>query len=159
MCLKCQGWSNEGILDQCRRDIAVHGWGYVHVESGAGAACLTYTVGLTRYHGHPELAITGLAAAEAVDLLADLATEIRAGTRLGAGDVLTESCCARHRLQLVEVEDPRRLDQAQRIYAGSADPVPALQVVYTDDLGHWPWEPGWTETPWRQPLLGRPRRR
>jgi len=157
MCWKCAGWSDVDILDRCRRDIAAYGWGYVHVEDGVGDACLTYTVGMTRFHGHAELAVTGLDLDQATNLLGELADEIRSGVTLSAGDILIEQCCAAHRLQLVRVDDPSRLGQAQEVYASSAGLVPALQVVYTDQQGHWPWEPGWAGGPWSQPLLGRPR--
>jgi hypothetical protein len=158
MCLKCEGWTDEEILQKSRDDIERHGWGYVHVQGG-DAADFTYTVGLTRFHGHPELAVTGLGAYQATTLLDDLAGEVRCGFRLAAGDRLSEQCCEAHRLQLVQVEDPRRLAQAQAIYASSAGLVPALQVVYTDDQGHWPWDRGWAGGPATQPLLGRPRPR
>ena len=156
MCLKCEGWTDEEIRQKSRRDIELHGWGYVHVEGG-DAGCFTYTVGLTRFHGHPELVVTGLGAYQATTLLGDLAGEIRCGFRLAAGDLLPEQCCEVHRLQLVGVDDPRRLVQAQEIYASSAGLVPALQVVYTDDRGHWPWDRGWAGDPWAQPLFGLPR--
>ncbi|GLY33609.1 DUF4262 domain-containing protein [Kineosporia sp. NBRC 101731] len=156
MCLKCDGWSDEAILEKSRSDIELHGWGYVHVEGDGGSPCLTYTVGMTRFHGHPELVVTGLDARQATTLLDDLADQIRCGLRLIAGDRLVEHCCDVHRLQLVGVDDPRRLVQAQEIYASAAGLVPALQVVYTDDQGHWPWEPDWAGGTWWQPLLGRP---
>ncbi len=158
MCLRCEGWSDEEVLAQSRRDIEVHGWGFVHVEGGGGAA-FTYTVGLTRFHGHPELLVTGLEADQAAVLLGDLADDVRAGMRLSDGDVLSEECCHTHLLQLVRIEDPRRLAQAQQIYASSAGLVPALQVVYTDDQGHWPWDHTWPLGYWCQPVFGRPARR
>ena len=157
MCLRCQGWSEEELLARSRRDIEVHGWGLIHVEGGEGAG-LTYTVGLTRFHGHPELVVSGLEAEQAAGLLGDLAEDVRAGLRLADGDVLAEQCCPDHRLQLVRVLDPRLLAQAQQIYASSAGLVPALQVVYTDDDGYWPWEPDWADGHWCHPVFGRPLR-
>ncbi|GAB6900298.1 DUF4262 domain-containing protein [Kineosporia succinea] len=157
MCLKCQGWSDEDIREKSRRDIEQHGWGYVHVEGG-GRPSLTYTVGLTRFHGHPELAVTGLDADQATPLLDGLAHEVRHGVRLAPGDLLAEPCCETHLLQLVEVGDPRHLAQAQEIYASRAGLVPGLQVVWTDDRGRWPWEHDWDGGTWGQPLLGRPLR-
>ncbi|MBT0767309.1 DUF4262 domain-containing protein [Kineosporia sp. J2-2] len=157
MCLKCEGWSDEEILESSRRAIELHGWGYVHVEGGG--PCFTYTVGLTRFHGHAELLVTGLDVGQATTLLDDLADQVRHGFRLVAGDLLVEGCCDVHRLQLVQVSEPGRLAQAQEIYASSAGMVPGLQVVYTEACGHWPWEHDGPESQWRQPLFGRPRHR
>ncbi|GAB3264899.1 DUF4262 domain-containing protein [Kineosporia babensis] len=157
MCLRCAGWSDAELLAKSRHDIEVHGWGFVHVEGGESAA-FTYTVGLTRFHGHPELLVSGLEAEPAAGLLDDLAEDVQGGLRLAEGDRLGEECCPAHQLQLVEVEDPRRLAQAQQIYASSAGLVPALQVVYTDDRGRWPWEPAWAAGHWCQPVFGRPQR-
>lgn len=158
MCLKCESWSDEDIRERSRQDIEQHGWGYVHVDGG-GAVRFTYTVGLTRFHGHPELVVTGLEAGPATELLGELSGRVQCGLRLCEGDLMSEQCCEVHRLQLVGVEDPRRLAQAQEIYASSAGLVPALQVVYTDDRGHWPWDATWARGYWCQPVFGQPRHR
>jgi hypothetical protein len=111
---------------------------------------------MTRHHGHPELLASGLPPREAGALLADLVERVRAGERLTAGDVLAPD--GEYRLQLVRVADPGQLDHAQAIYATPRTPVPALQVVWSDESGHWPWQPGWVGRVSDQPLFGLPLR-
>lgn len=157
MCLECQGWTNEEVLDLYRQKINQHGWALVSIQARGREAGFTYTIGLTRFHGHPELLVAGMPPQPAAELLNGLAAEVRSGQRLVAGDLLAPG--GEHRWQLVRVSDPSRLVNAQAIYAGPAGLVPALQVIWSDHDGRWPWQPGRPGRPARrndQPLFGRP---
>lgn len=156
MCLRCDGMTAEEVRQQQLADIGRHGWTVVAVEAGDGVPSFGYTVGLTRYHGHPELVVSGLWPEPTAELLDELGALVRGGAVLTAGgSVETEDD---ERYQLLRVSDPRRLVVAQEIYASTAGPVPALQVAWTNDDGFWPWEPAWTTRRREQQLFGRPKR-
>jgi hypothetical protein len=55
-------------------------------------------------------------------------------------------------LEVVEVEHP----DVHLVFAvGLFGPkVRALQLVWTDDFRHWPWDRGWAHGRRRQPVLG-----
>lgn len=98
-----------------------------------------YTVGLTRHEGHPELIVVDLCCECAAMILSSIAEVVRAGTRLDAGwGVQVEG----FPYVLLEVEDPRALRWAQRVYRTSDRWIPALQVVGADSHGEFPWESG-----------------
>jgi len=154
MCEECKEQEVETVLAGYRRAVWERGWALASVAGTAQWVGFSYTIGMTRHHGHPELLASGLVPAEAMGLLTDLAEEVRAGHRFAAGEVLSPD--GAHRLQLVRVADPGRLAHAQAIYAGPAGPVPALQVVWSDQAGRWPWQPGWPGRVSDQPLFGLP---
>jgi hypothetical protein len=156
MCLKCQGWTDEEIRQERLRKIERHGWSVTAVTGDGTTTAFAYTVGLTRFHGHPELLVAGLPPDTAGQLLNGLATQIRTGKRYAAGNVLVKS--NGHRWQFIPVDDPTQLVDAQETYASEAGLVPGLQVIWSDHDGHWPWQPGWTHGVGSQPLYGRPPR-
>lgn len=156
MCVHCEGRSLPEVLASYRQCIRVRGWALASVAATRVRREFSYTIGMTRHHGHPELLASGLPPREAGALLADLVERVRAGERLTAGDVLAPD--GEYRLQLVRVADPGQLDHAQAIYATPRTPVPALQVVWSDESGHWPWQPGWVGRVSDQPLFGLPLR-
>lgn len=156
MCLKCQGWTDEEILQERLKTIERHGWAVTAVTGDGTGAPVAYTIGLTRYHGHPELLVTGLPQASAGQFLHGLAEQVRGGARYAAGNILTKP--NGHRWQFVPVDDPTQLVDAQEIYQREAGPVPGLQVIWSDHDGRWPWHPGWAHGHGSQPLYGRPPR-
>ena len=131
--------------------IARHGW-LVQAVLGDGRRRpdLAYTVGLWGL-GHPELVVFGLPADTAQPVLNDLGERVRAGTTLRARDVLSFDPWP-HRVHLLAVPHPERvLFQAVRTYGR---PVPALQAVWDDAAGRFPWEAGYTVPRWLQPMPG-----
>ena len=156
MCLKCQGWTDEEIFKARLQTIERHGWAVTSVTGDGTTVGFAYTIGLTRYHGHPELLVTGLPHAAAGQFLTGFADQIRAGKRYAAGNILTKS--NGHRWQFVPVDDPSQLVDAQETYQSEAGPVPGLQVIWSDHDGHWPWHPAWAHGHGSQPLFGRPPR-
>jgi hypothetical protein len=154
MCVHCEGRSVAEVLAAYRQCIRVRGWALVSVAPAGGRTGFCYTIGMTRHHDHPELLASGLPTREARALLDDLVERVRGGQRLRAGEVLTPD--GEYRLQLLRVADPGQLDHAQAVYAGPRTPVQALQVVWSDEAGHWPWQPGWGGQLSDQPLFGLP---
>lgn len=129
------------ILNDVRRRIEEFGWAVQTVGAccsvpgckggDAGEPEFGYTVGLTRYDGHPELIITGLAQME-----------------------------TGHPLNLLVAVDPRAsieyLRHANELYrCPGRPPLPALQVVWPDCWGRYPWDAG-CHVADLQPLLGVP---
>ncbi|WP_170131295.1 DUF4262 domain-containing protein [Quadrisphaera granulorum] len=125
-------------LDEHRRLIDEQGWSVVSV-GGAGRRALpfSHTVGLTRL-GHPELLVSGRGPAEARCLLGVLGDEVLAGHRFHVGDVLRRGPWPQ--LRLLRVTSPEALVVAQAVAADDVE-IPALQVVWCDDDGRWPWDP------------------
>lgn len=138
MCAMCDGQTMEEFVAGVVEDIRTVGWAVVAVEDATGRHVHTYTVGLTRYHGHPELMVSGGDFHTAHHMLDALADSVRDGRRLAPGEALAQTVLGRECV-LVEVADPTRLTLAQSVYGGAA-PVPALQVVWADEHGRWPWE-------------------
>jgi hypothetical protein len=155
--MKCAGWSDQEIRNWYLKMIQNHGWAVIAVAEGEAEAAFAYTIGLTRFHGHPELLISGMHASDAQAVLNELGAEVRRGTRFTAAHVLRQT--GRHRLKFMKVNDPGRLIEAQKMYASQNGPVPALQVVYSDHDGHWPWDRAWRNGEKVQPLFGTPSRR
>jgi hypothetical protein len=118
-----------------------YGWAAQGV-GGSGRPYM-YTVGLTA-RGRPELVVTGRSFESAYDLLdAALATdEPRAGHRF---DLLSGPM-----LQVLRV--PRAHEHLAVATALYGEQVQALQLVWADGRGRWPWEAPRS----RQTLLGRP---
>jgi len=156
MCRMCDaGWPLEKVLQLYRARIRQSGVAVVHVARSAGVAGYSYTVGLTRLHDHPEVVLSGQPPEVAAGQLTFIATNARKGQRFGAGMVFP-GAGPKSRVQFAQVDDPAQLPHAQQIYGGAAGPVPALQAIWTDDEGHWPWSPGWPVAAAAQPLFGTP---
>jgi hypothetical protein len=151
MCTHCGGWTEEEIRTMRLRDIEIHGWSITYVEADEDEAAFAYTVGLTRYHGHPELLVSGLDQLMTAEILNSFGSEVRRGNRFTGGDLVHGH--GDHRYQFAWVEDRNDLVDAQDTYASEAGLVPALQIIYSDRSGHWPWECGGTLS---QPLFGAP---
>ena len=154
MCVRCQGMSDEEVREDLLAKIERFGWTLCAVEGGGGSLSFTYTIGLTRFHGHPELMVSGLDQFDAASVLNDLGERVRAGERFEPGQVVPYEGTA-HRSLLVGVSSPEKLVYAQEIYASPGSrPVPALQVIWSDRAGAWPWQVD--ARPGRQELFGRP---
>lgn len=129
------------------------GWAVEAVPGDGFDLPYAYTVGLTRYHGHPEVLVSGVGRCGALEYLDAVGERIRAGERFRFGDELR---LGRERAVLLAVDQPERLEQAQVVYARPGGRlVPALQLVLSDGRGRMPWEPRWGG--WPQALFGTPR--
>ncbi len=142
MCEVCDGKSLEEFVAGVVADIRSCGWSLVAVEDDQGRHVCTYTVGLTRLHGHPELLFTGNHVEVAQRVLSTIAADVCSGARLADGDTVggpdggSAPACL-----LMRVANPERLAMAQAVYRlPGFPPVPALQVVWADEGGRWPWE-------------------
>ncbi|MEP7192305.1 MAG: DUF4262 domain-containing protein [Actinomycetota bacterium] len=123
------------------------------VGAGADTPAFAYTVGLAKLD-HPELIIFGLSLQTAQGVLNSMGLPVVAKTRRwGPGrsdDVFSRGVPA----LLVEVRDSADyLLAANSMFAiPGQGPLPALQVLYPDAAGLWPWQKGSTFAD--QPVLG-----
>jgi hypothetical protein len=150
------GWPLDKVLQLYRSKIRRWGLTVAHVAPTEGIAQYSYTIGLTRLHDHPEILLSGQPPKVAAVQLAFLAMNAREGQRFRAG-MLCPGHGPKGRVQFAQVTDPTQLSHAQQIYGRASAPVPAIQAIWTDVEGRWPWSPGWPSAEAAQPLFGTPR--
>jgi Domain of unknown function (DUF4262) len=156
---RCSAAHHDGDVDSwlaqedARTDTVIkrHGW---MVQGVLGATPrqpeLAYTVGLWGF-GHPELVVFGLRVHVATAVLNSLGALVREGSALSPGERLSFGAWP-HQVHLLDVPHPERvLFQALRTYGRT---VPALQAVWNDAAGRFPWDPGYCVPRWLQPLPG-----
>jgi hypothetical protein len=149
MCWQCDNpdGTTEEYLEELRATIALHGWAVQAVEDDRMP--YAYTVGL-HAHGLPELLITGLSDHRAAEVLNDVARAavhgrvLIPGAHMAVGDGPL--------LEIVEVDHPDA-HMTFAVVLGGPD-VRALQLVWADERGRWPWAAGWGQGRRRQPVLG-----
>lgn len=135
-------------------DVEKYGLSVILVEADEQAPKFAYSVGLCRSFNQPEVIVFGLDAELSGWIINELARRIRAGERCEIGkeyEGLLES------YNCVFRDVPRDCYPDYFGYAmhfhQTAD-FPALQLVWPDKAGKWPWdiefEPSWI---WQQPLL------
>ncbi|OBI42897.1 DUF4262 domain-containing protein [Mycobacterium sp. E796] len=149
MCWKCDnpGGTTEEYLAELRQTMLETGWAVQYVESDRMP--FAYTVGLTRY-GLPELLVTGVTPRRAAQMLNTLGRRAVKGERPSPG--MRIALPAGALVEMVEVDHP----DVYLIFAGAifGDEVTALQVVWVDSRGHWPWSPSFNNGRGIQPVLG-----
>jgi hypothetical protein len=131
------------------------GWAieYVHGE-GERDPPFAYTVGLFGL-GYPELVVFGMDPGDSAGVLNDVGGRVRDGERVIPGELLSFTNWP-HRLHVLPLVNPAEvLFAANRFYRRpDHDPVPALQLVWDDREGRFPWEPDFAAPRWLQPLPG-----
>lgn len=138
-------------LAKVRANILKYGW---HVTGVLDKEPFAYTVGLTRFEDHPELVMTSLDPRQAQGLLNLLGQQVQAGHRLRPGLLHAEqSPIQDFDCWLIPVDDweSHPLAVAHAIYSRR---ITALQVVWPDASGLFPWQEGYNHIGCPQPLLG-----
>lgn len=116
-----------------------HGWAVQHVlASGAGEVDYAYTVGLTG-RGLPELVIFGLGHDAARSVLNAVAGRLVAGEQVEAPARL-RGVVKGYDVTVMTVTDFQLLPLAFKV--AGVPSIRALQIVWPDGQGRWPWEPG-----------------
>ena len=150
MCWQCDNpdKTTDDYLDVLRETIKDHRWAVQFVESDDRP--FAYTVGL-HDKGLPELVVTGMRAQTAAKLLNVIGEQmVDEGMVLQPGEHI--DCGARFLLEVVEVEHPDvHLRFAVGLYGSK---IRALQLVWADNVGRWPWDQGWGHGRRRQPVFG-----
>ena len=136
-----------GYLDELRTAMREHGWAVQYVDHGRTP--YAYTVGLHDC-GLPELLITGVSRQRATRLLNTVAGDLMAGRTLTPGQKTAVQ--AGPLIEIVEVAHPdAHMEWA--VAFGGPD-VRALQLVWADGRGRWPWAAAFSDGRARQPVLG-----
>lgn len=134
MCWQCDhpGSTTEDYLAELRRTMLESGWAVQYVEGDRMP--FAYTIGLTRY-GLPELLVTGVAPRRAAKMLNALGRRAVDDERPAPGMRIVVP--AGPLVEMVEVEHP----DAHLVFADAmfGDEMTALQAVWVDSQGHWPW--------------------
>ncbi|MGI8881580.1 MAG: DUF4262 domain-containing protein [Jatrophihabitans sp.] len=130
------------------------GWAIQYVMGEEREPSFAYTVGLFGFD-HPEIVVFGLSAGSSEWLLNRLGALVKSGAPMGDGDEVTIGA-AGFPVSLFTLPNPESvLFAANSFYQRPpGDPVPALQAVYPDDNGRYPWEPGYALKPYLQPMPG-----
>jgi hypothetical protein len=151
VCWQCDhpGATWQDYLDHLRELLEQHCWIVQGVQRERHRPPYAYTVGLAG-HDLPELVVTGMPYDRAVDLLNDAAEQVLQAGPPRPGEVL--GLRGRPVIEIVRVAEPRVHLGVAAALNGPA--FAALQLVYADDRGHWPWEAGFRGGHGGQPVLG-----
>lgn len=127
-----------------------YGWGIQHVLPNVDTdeAPFSYTVGLTA-RGWPELIITGLPADVAQQFIRNAVDEQQEHGPFQAGD-RTEELTESGFVLFTEAEDVHGMT----VTAAIVGSFTALQMVWPDSHGRFPWDDGHRNPKNAQPLLG-----
>lgn len=137
-----------GLSDDFASLVRTHGWAIRHVLGGPSGPPFSYTAGLTT-NGWAELVVVGLPVEVAQAFLWNAVNEQRLhgafhhGDRTGAltdgGDVV-----------FLSVRDTSVMTATRDLITV----FDALQLVWSDSGGNFPWDPEWRNGSDAQPLLG-----
>jgi hypothetical protein len=142
--------SGRGSIDQ-DLDALIHeyGWAVRHVGASAHEAAFSYTIGLSPL-GLPEFVTTGMPFESSHEFLNMVAQETCDGLPLAHGTRSTRLTDSGD-ISFINVEDTRGLTAVRARYGK----VVALQLIWPDSTGCYPWDAGYRNPPDAQPLLGR----
>ena len=160
MCDLCEGGDlsfEEYYAQVIRPKMDEYGW-YIQYILGGRSPAFAYTIGLTEHgfpeRSFPELIVTGVTQEEAATLL-NTGGDVLHQRDLRHGQRVT---IAGRRVEIVELPHPEaHLLFADDVYGPE---LQAIQLVYADESGIWPWSRGYRGGAGGQPVLGpRARRR
>ncbi|MQA11483.1 MAG: DUF4262 domain-containing protein [Pseudonocardiaceae bacterium] len=134
--------------------IRTYGWAIQYVLGDEDGPPFAYTVGLSGFD-HPELIAFGLGQQNSAALLNDLGERVRAGETLRHGQLVSFAGWAHHAVLVTVPDSSEHLLGANAAYRSTGGPaIPALQAVYNDVGGRFPWHDGYTIPSEIQPVLG-----
>jgi hypothetical protein len=153
MCWQCAhpGSSHDDYLAHLRELLDQYCWVVQGVQRDRSRAGYAYTIGMAG-HDAPELIVTGLPYQRAVDLLNDVAGRVLDGkvTLPAPGERVTLP--GGRTVEVVRIAEPAvHLAFAAEFYGPR---FRAVQLVYADDRGRWPWDVGFRGGRGGQPVLG-----
>ena len=126
-------------------DVQEHGWHVVLVTPDEAGPGFAFTIGLFHNFGHPEVILFGLPDKVAHSVLNLIGTSVKNGDRFQVGK-RSSDLFERHEAVFVKFPVAAYHDYlgyARWFYSG--DEFPALQCVWPDAEGKFPWEPGANE--------------
>lgn len=149
MCWMCDhpNATREDYADVLRTKMLKNGWAVQYVESDR--IPWAYTIGLHDW-GRPELLVTGVSPPRASRLLNSVTRDAIRGRVLAPGKQI--KVADGPLVEIVEVDHPD-VHMGWAIEVGGPD-VRALQLVWADGRGRWPWSAAFCDGRRRQPVLG-----
>ena len=150
MCWQCE--KRDGTvaehLDEIHAAVRAHGWAVKYVEDDKRP--YAYTIGLHEL-GLPELLATGVTTGRALALLDYFVEESITNGPLAPGHRIELSDTAA--IEVVEIEHPdAHLGLEVALYGPD---FRAVQLVWTDMSGRWPWDSAFAFDGMMQPVLGK----
>jgi hypothetical protein len=140
--------------EKCLADVEQYGLHVIRVHGDDEWPEFTYSVGLYRTFGLPEVIILGLRGELSHWILNELAARARAGERFQAGDMLDDLLDG---FQVTLRPVSRKHVGAHfrwALWYYEHQPSPTLQLVFPSTSGVWPWDPEASEfLRTQQPLL------
>ena len=140
----------DAILNDLLSTVNQYGWTHFQVPAKEGTPLFgfgkappwSYTIGLFQSYKHPEIVIVGEDDQLASRVLQDTVEQIKAGEVLEHGKEYREFIPRHNRTFLLMSKSHfrRYLEWAIRFY-GSTE-FPALQMVWSDQQGLYPWDRG-----------------
>jgi hypothetical protein len=132
------------------RDLMIrHGWAVQGVEAAGVRPPYAYTLGLTDC-GLPELLVTGMPLGRAASLLNGVAEHAVHAEPPVPGERIPLR--GGPTIEIVELLNPdAHMDTAVALFG---DGFRALQLVWADGRGRWPWDTGFRSRRGGQPVLG-----
>ena len=142
---------------QLLEDVAELGVHIVHVPGEHAESGFTFSVGLWENFDHPEVIVFGLPQEIAHELVNVIADEVSEGRQFLAG-TKHEGILEGYPVRFFEVPKARYAEfLGSAMWAYEGDDFPAVQLVWPDKQGRWPWDPDARERfSTSQPVLGRP---
>lgn len=145
-------------LDRIRGLVDQYGWAIQSVfpDEADQDPGFAYTAGLS-LHGHAEIIVSGLPPSTGQMLLNDLAKRVRDSGDDLATNTPMDDVIENLSVILIPVTDPRKYISIadtllQKKVAGAH--AAAVQMVWPDPNGRFPWEPDCTTTTAHQKILG-----
>jgi Domain of unknown function (DUF4262) len=151
MCWQCDhpGATWQDYLEHLRQLLERARWVVQGVQRERGRPPYAYTVGLPRQQ-RPELLVTGLRYDQAADLLNSAAEHV-----IDAGPPRPGAMLALRGGPTVEIVRVAEPGVHLKVAAALNGPgFTALQLVYADDRGNWPWDARFRGGYGGQPVLG-----
>ena len=142
---------NQGV----QNNIDKFGLSVRHILAEADLPPFSYSIGLFKSYGHPEIIIIGLKQELAHVLINNMAYDIKEGKVFVpfeyTADVLDNFNC--YLIEAEKLNYDEYVGGAQQYYEG--DGFPLLQCIYPTVSGIFPWEKEWPEDIKNlQPILG-----
>jgi hypothetical protein len=138
--------SKGGLFQKIDTIIKQAGFAFLSIGQDGDTPSFAYTVGITESYGCPELIIFGVGHNVADAVFNGLVKKIVNGERFIDGDVVIEILNMPVTVKAVskEIASPFALNVASR-YKGTKYTPTFQQIVYPDQSGKSPWEPGYDE--------------
>ena len=126
-------------------DVERYGLHIVHVLEDGDLPPFAYTVGLCHTFSHPEILVYGLPKTTAHNLLNHLADQLRKGKEFAAGEIY-DDLIGNYRVTFRKVPQSQYRDHlGWAAWFNERPDFPALQLIYPDREGQWPWDKGASE--------------